>query len=446
MDIKDSRPSGESDRIETPTEGVASGAAEIDAIGFGSTMRIDDLEVDRTLAVTHLDGGDSHKLGQLKATAICGNDITSSCLYVAALCAVFAGPYAPLSLAVVAATLYLFRNVYAEVCSALPLNGGAYNALLNTTTKAKASVAACLTLLSYMATAVISASEGMHSVGPILHRWISIDATLVLSGAVLTSYVGVIGLVRRMSLDRCLPQVLLARNKSRGTNHLIILLFFALCCVVLALTAGRIELLAGVYTISFLGVMALFAIGNILLKVKRSRLPRAVRAGWPSVLVALAAVVVGIVGNVLINPDYVRIFLVFFVTALAVVGVMLYRVHLLTGALAASRLIVEKLGWSGRLFDDWIVRQINRINSHEVIYFSRGDSISGLNHAALYVLENEITKRLMVVHCYERDDDIWEELPAQLQVLDRIYPELRIDFLLVKGRFGPQLIEAFPAD
>ena len=47
---------------------------------------------------------------------------------------------------------------------ALPLNGGAYNALLNTTSKYRASIAACLTLLSYMATAVISASEAVHYV------------------------------------------------------------------------------------------------------------------------------------------------------------------------------------------------------------------------------------------------------------------------------------------
>ncbi len=45
---------------------------------------------------------------------------------------------------------------------ALPLNGGAYNALLNTTSKYRASIAACLTILSYMATAVISSNEAMH--------------------------------------------------------------------------------------------------------------------------------------------------------------------------------------------------------------------------------------------------------------------------------------------
>ena len=44
-------------------------------------------------------------------------------------------------------------------------------------------------------------------------RWlnivVSVDATLVLSGAVLTAYVGVNGLARRMSMDRCLPQFLM---------------------------------------------------------------------------------------------------------------------------------------------------------------------------------------------------------------------------------------------
>jgi len=61
----------------------------------------------------------------------------------------------------VALTLYLFRNIYAEVGLALPLNGGAYNVLLNCTTKLIASMAACLTLVSYIATAVVSASSAI---------------------------------------------------------------------------------------------------------------------------------------------------------------------------------------------------------------------------------------------------------------------------------------------
>jgi hypothetical protein len=52
----------------------------------------------------------------------------------------------------------------------IPLNGGAYNVLLNTSSKL-ASVAATLTVLSYMATAVISASEGMHYLHGIIPRY-----------------------------------------------------------------------------------------------------------------------------------------------------------------------------------------------------------------------------------------------------------------------------------
>lgn len=102
------------------------------------------------------------KLKEIPATAICGNDISSSCLYVSSLAIIYAGQYAWISLLAVAAVLFLFRKVYGEVVGALPLNGGAYNALLNTTSKSMASMAATLTILSYMATAVISASEAMH--------------------------------------------------------------------------------------------------------------------------------------------------------------------------------------------------------------------------------------------------------------------------------------------
>ncbi|RLB78509.1 MAG: hypothetical protein DRH15_10050, partial [Deltaproteobacteria bacterium] len=110
-----------------------------------------------------LHGGAPHrkKLNQILATAICGNDITSSCLYVAAIAAVYAGVLAPLVLIAVGLVLYLYKKIYTEVVEALPLNGGAYNCLLNCTSKFTASLAACMTILSYIATAVISAKTGI---------------------------------------------------------------------------------------------------------------------------------------------------------------------------------------------------------------------------------------------------------------------------------------------
>ena len=433
----------------------------------------------------HKSGG----LSQLPATAICGNDITSSCLYVSALAIIQGGKWAWLVLVLVAAVLYLFRRIYGEVVGALPLNGGAYNALLNTTSKRLASLAACLTLLSYMATGVISASEAVHYAhslwqglpvtaatifllatfmgltivgigesskvaiaifithlvtltllivvgisflavngvqvlvdnftqpgqvgivqalffgfaaamlgisgfessanfveeqaegvfpltlrnmwiavsvfnpamallalalvpialvpdhqeallaymggqagGPWLAWVVSVDAALVLSGAVLTSYVGVTGLVRRMTLDRCLPQFLLKTNR-RGSSHRIIIAFFLLAVSVLMVTKGELAALAGVYTISFLAVMALFGLGNILLKVRRAKLPRDTRASWPSLIVAVGAVLAGIAGQLVMNPEYFRVFLAYFIPTVIIVLIMLGRLGILRACL-----------------------------------------------------------------------------------------------------------------
>ena len=54
--------------------------------------------------------GNIKKLSELPATAICGNDITSSVLYVSALTVIASGQYAWISLLIVAAVLFLFRE------------------------------------------------------------------------------------------------------------------------------------------------------------------------------------------------------------------------------------------------------------------------------------------------------------------------------------------------
>jgi amino acid transporter len=565
--------------------------------GWGHAERITDL-ADTRLPIQRLDQEQRHMLGPWRATAICGNDITSSCLYVSALCASQAGMLAPLVLLIVAGVLYLFRSVYAEVGSALPLNGGTYTVLLNTTGKRTAAAAACLTILSYIATAVISAGEAMHYAhnlwpgvevisatigllgffallailgigesavvalaifvfhiatltvlalacgwsilqdpsllhanwqmpdergigralffgfaaamlgisgfessanfieeqksgvfpktlrnmwiavaifnplisflslgmlpldqirdvppdllarmggsawGPWLARWISIDAVAVLSGAVLTSFVGVNGLVRRMTLDRCLPQFLLQENRWRKTNHWILGGFFAVCVSILLVTGGHIETLAGVYTLAFLSVMALFAVGNMLLKVKRGRLPRDTRASWGAVAVALSAVLAGLLGNVLLDPAHVIIFAEYYAVALIVVAVMFGRIQLIRGVLFVVGALAERVLRANEAVRRWALENMDRISRRPIVYFSSGDDLATLNKAALYVLRNEQTKYLKVIHVYANESAIPPQLADHLKTIDRIYPHLRIDFLAVRGTFGPELIEA----
>jgi hypothetical protein len=242
-----------------------------------------------------------------------------------------------------------------------------------------------------------------------------------------------------MALDRCLPQVLLNENKWRSTNHWIILGFFVLCSSILANTSDwshgsptpNVSTLAGVYTVSFLSVMALFAIGNMLLKIKRGRMPRDVQASWPAVFIGLIAVCIGLVGNVIMKSKDMPIFLIYSLVAGAVVAIMFQRINLLKAVLYMARSIIQP-----------VVKKIDQINdSLTVIYFTKGDNLASLNRAAQYVLANEQTRQLKVVHIFQDEDEIPAPLAGHLRILDHVYPQLRIDFLAVKGHFGPELIE-----
>ncbi len=537
-----------------------------------------------------------HKLGELAATAICGNDITSSCLYVSALALMAGGKWGPLALLIVAAVLYLFRSIYGEVVGALPLNGGAYNALLNTTSKFRASIAACLTILSYMATAVISAKVamtyvhemvgslpimtatigllafftiltiigitesavvaicififhlsslillifvggyflfthgteqlmanlavqtnvsptvaiffgfcaatlgisgfessanfveeqkpgvfpktlrnmwiavsvfnpliallalsiiplagieayeesllaemGLRTGGSWLSHIISIDAALVLSGAVLTSFVGVNGLIKRMTLDRCLPQFLLKECR-RGTTHRILIGFFLLTVSVLWITGGDIKSLAGVYTLSFLSVMLLFGYGNILLKLRRSNLSRPVKASWLSLFIALSAVAAALIGNAIQKPDDLTVFLQYLIPTMLVIVIMLGRVSLLRLALKAIRSTIQAIVRPLVKLVKVTQTSIDRIKSQQMVFFTRGDNLSNLNRVIQYIILNEHTNRVKIVHVTDDPSTVPPRLKTDVEFLDEEYPEIDIEFVALEGKFGPDLI------
>ena len=535
------------------------------------------------------------RLNQWLATGICGNDISSSCLYVSAIAAVFAGVLAPVVLLLVVFLLYLYKKVYTEVVEALPLNGGTYNCLLNSTSKFAAALAACMTILSYIATAVISsktAVEYLHTVFPtfsviegtifvlaffavlaiigitesavvaltififhmstltafcilgfvsmptdfhifkgnlgtlpvgedlliaiclgfsaallgisgfessanfveeqdvgvfrktlrnmliavaifnplisilslnllpldqiIFHKdyllsemahlmggntfkvIIVLDAAAVLSGAVLTSFVGVTGLVHRMALDQCLPQFLLKKNQ-RGTSHRIIISFFLLCSSIMIVTRGSLLSLAGVYTISFLGVMTLFGIGNILLKIRRKELKRTFRAGWTTILVAITATSLGMFGNVVIDYKNLLYFLQYFVPTVLLVGLMYLRIPILKTILQMlNNLMTRILLWRTTVID-----LITSITDQQVILFTRGGNLNRLNTAFNYIVNNESSRSVLVLHLYNHSGQNEESsLKESIRVLGEIFPMLNARLIVRKGKFGPETIDA----
>lgn len=117
-------------------------------------------------------------LDEWAACSICCNDVLSSCYYSIGLVGSFAGKLAPVCMLLVGTILYLFRSVYGEAISSYPCNGGSYNLLINTSSKAIAASAACLSLIAYIATGVVSAvtaSNYLHAIFP--NMWLDVGGT-----------------------------------------------------------------------------------------------------------------------------------------------------------------------------------------------------------------------------------------------------------------------------
>ncbi|CAI5728315.1 unnamed protein product [Hyaloperonospora brassicae] len=584
-------------------------------------------------------------LGQWPSTAICGNDILASVLYSSGIVAAKAGKLTPVAQLLVALVLFLFRSIYEEAVTAVPLNGGSYNVLLNTTSKRTAAVAASLGIISYLTTGVVSGTSAMryldtqvdvqvmpatvallfvfallsiigiaesatvalvifvvHVVtltllsgfsfyyavthpetfwtnlktgfpdinvagdvvkgnvvtgiffgyssamlgitgfetsaqfveeqapgvfrktlrnmwifatiynimlsvlslavlplegpggiydekdvvlatmgkvvaGPWLESWVSVDAFVVLAGGVLTSYVGITGLVRRLAFDRVLPAFLTCTNKWRGTNHHIILLFFALQASLVILLHADATVLAGVFTFAFLGVMALFAFGCILLKLKREDIPRDVYAPWWSCIFGLVMVLLGLLGNLLGDPTIFIYFSLYFIVFVSAMFIMLERVFILRIVLyilkhvfpsrgarddssvyieaSTSRAKSKERTRTGAIGGRTITAVLKAIHLPPIVFFLKTPDISVLNKAILYVRENEHTHNLLVIHVSEEDASFDENSSAEVtdadvrrrslkredvenmremaRVLDLTYPKIKIDFVHICG-------------
>ena len=270
-------------------------------------------------------------------------------------------------------------------------------------------------LLAAMGTA---ASESNSSLW--LTKLISADALLVLSGAVLTSYVGITGLIRRMSYDRCLPMFLSYTNPWRKTNHFIIIGFFLVTSLLHAIVRGNLESLAGVYTISFLSVMSLFAVGNMVLKYKRATLRRTIYASWPHVVLGFLLVFAGLIGEIALNLAHINYFLLYFGITFFVVMLMFSR----------NRVLKFLIYFGGPIrWQQMLNRQYKSIEDRPMLFFTRTDDPSVLNKAILYVRDNELTNFLKICHVYESEDRIPPMLADNVKFLDRQYPKMCIDLV-----------------
>lgn len=538
------------------------------------------------------------KLNQFFATAICGNDILSSIFYVAGIATVYAGIYAPFVLAFIALVLFFYKSVYTEVVEALPTNGGAYNCLLNATSKNLAALAGTTTVLSYVATSVISGESAMQYLYSILHTpvipltivvlgifallvisgikdsakvalgifgfhvfvltvfvimgawyflhgghsyfmqnftasmplvkrvggilpalffgfaasllgvsgyessanfveeqdkgvfrktlrnmlilvaifnpiiallaqnalpfdallkaqdfllsnvaqviggtWfeyvVVIDAVLVLCGAVLTGFVGVSGLLYRMTTDGCFPSVFAKVNK-KGSYPYIIIAFFLLCTSILLITHGDLLSLAGVYTIAFLTVMTLFAFGNLIMRETRKDLKRTYHAPLIFVILAFISTAAGILGNIEISPANVHYFLSYFIPAIVVVFGTIYLDFVLKVLSRMTRWIPLVSRYFRHMYE-------KMHDKGEFVVFIH--NIDRLYKVLDYIDRNEIGRNVYLVHCNNGDTKEYKgrfkELQNIIPVLQKsgVFPQFKLQLIYKNEPFGPEVID-----
>lgn len=546
---------------------------------------------------------ESHsKLDAFSATAIAGNDILSSCLYVCGITALFAGVYAPLIFLLVVIVLALYRRVYTEVVEALPLNGGAYNCLLNATSKPLAAVAGVMTTLSYVATAVISAKTAVEYVhtqwhglpvmpatigvivvfmgltmlgmkdsarvakgifafhlfslalfislglmtifnqgpgwlwanmvstdalfaregawkmiffafsasllgvsgfessanfveeqqpgvfrqtlrnllmgvlafnplislvvlsslplnqvilakdfllaesavaigGRALQLLIVTDAFFVLSGAVLASFVGATGLLYRMAIDHCLPSSILLpklRKRNQNTNR-IVLAFGGLAISILLMTGGNLLSLAGVYTISFLGVMTAFALGNVILRQTRPDLKRPYQGPLVYAVIAALATALGIVGNIMIDSQNLLYFALYFLPAFFIVMTMIFRDYILEALLRATK---KRVPFLYRILEP----AFDHVIKPRIILFAHHPE--KLYDSLQYIRKNETSRNITIVFCSQtpKAKELIPKFKEFLQffkeanIFDLFHMELVIEPDL---EFGPAAVKTY---
>lgn len=535
------------------------------------------------------------KLSFPLALAICGNGVLSTVFYAFDIPLLFAGILTPLVFLFVGVVAFWYRSIFTEIVEALPVNGGAYTCLLNATSKTVAATAGILGILTYIATAVLSADVatsylatllplsqipaalllltviavlvlwgmrdsakialgifGVHVLilivfigmglpalldgsvlaanaaatpppigplglrtiykaialsllgissiessanfvesqapgvfrktmtwmaaavlvlhplltlillgvlpltsiaanqsfvlataarvigGPSLHFVVVVDAILVLSGAILTSFVGVTGLVHRMASDGCLP-TLFTRRSTRGTFPFTVWAFLFLAGSVLIISRGELAPLAGVYAVAFVSLLSMTALGNLIMKETRRELKRIYEAPAIISLAALFVTFLGLVGTIRYTPEALTFFEFYFIPAMLAVSVMIYQDYLIRAAIRMTLHIPKLHTYLNRKFR-------HLIHDTTVVFVRHPGRLHTILH---YIHRNETGRNVILVHCRRRTDGtmLMKDYEAIKMLLPHlryagVYPHLNVQLVSLPQPYGPGAIAA----
>ena len=186
--------------------------------------------------------------------------------------------------------------------------------------------------------------------------------------------------------------------------------------------------------------MAFFGFGNLLLKIKRARLPRPEYASPLIVLLGILGVLIALYGNVKLHPDYLVVFLQYFIPAILIIYMFLKRKVEINSLLLYANKVFDKIQKASLFSRFHLTKEMRKLNRQPFVYFTKGDNIAILNKVIQYVQENEITQKLKIVTVLQKEQQLNETFVRDFEAMDRAYPDIKIEYIQIPGIFGPDII------
>lgn len=137
-------------------------------------------------------------------------------------------------------------------------------------------------------------------------------------------------------------------------------------------------------------------------------------ASWGGVTLAFIMVVVGLLGNLMGNPEVLSVFILYVAAAGALVLGMRHWAALLRLLLLLCRRVLPACP------TDALQQEIVDTQRTPVVFFLKRDDVYVLSKALRYVDANEQTRHLIIVHVYDAAHTVPPELAAHVRMIDEV--------------------------
>ncbi len=102
-----------------------------------------------------------------------------------------------------------------------------------------------------------------------------------------------------------------------------------------------------------------------------------------------------------------------------------------------NNLMASILTWRTAIID-----LITDLTNQQVMLFTRGGRLYRLHQAFEYILKNEASRRVVLVHLHNSPEQNEEsQIREGLEFFREIFPEIAVDLVVREGRFSPEMID-----